>query len=400
MEVLSMYEAKGLKTKSSVLCNLRQFGLIVLPMVFALSLIVACGQPVGGGGSGDPASETPSDTTGTGGTGTGTGTGGGGTDPGTSPTVVAVTGITVSPETLTLHMDETGALTVVVLPSNATVKTFTWTSSATTVATVDTDGKVHPVSVGDVVITATSTDGAKTATCTVTVLADPLPSDFELNGTQIEYAENENITGFMLEAEMVITNDGIDFPGFEFGYLEYDNGLNSAVFEIIQDPDLNKIGKWQRITWTDPVNGVRTLTPYLENSDKELAKVETDHPYGDAYISLLNPALQAPVMSSVSAVGRTVTASWSSVAGATGYRLLLGSTDGFNGFMSSDTYLFPPETTATSATVYAGGPSDLTLQVRAIGSDGRPGSRSAPLDIRVTFDAPQNVRILARRILR
>ena len=57
-----------------------------------------------------------------------------------------------------------------VLPAEATDKSVTWSSSNEAVATV-TDGVVTAVAAGTATITVTTTDGAKTATCAVTVAA-------------------------------------------------------------------------------------------------------------------------------------------------------------------------------------------------------------------------------------
>lgn len=83
---------------------------------------------------------------------------------------VAVTGVTISPATLSLDLknNTTGTLTATVEPSNATDKAVTWSSNDDSVATVDQNGKVTAVAVGEATITATA--GDKTAQCTVTVV--------------------------------------------------------------------------------------------------------------------------------------------------------------------------------------------------------------------------------------
>lgn len=81
---------------------------------------------------------------------------------------VAVTGVTLNKTTLSLVEGNTETLTATVAPSNATNKNVTWTSSNTSVATV-TDGKVTAVKAGSATITVKTADGAKTATCAVTV---------------------------------------------------------------------------------------------------------------------------------------------------------------------------------------------------------------------------------------
>ena len=82
--------------------------------------------------------------------------------------VVSVTGISLSPSTLTLSSGDTSTLTAVVTPSNATYKTVIWSSSDSGVARVK-NGVVTAVGVGIATITAFTAQGEYTATCTVTV---------------------------------------------------------------------------------------------------------------------------------------------------------------------------------------------------------------------------------------
>lgn len=68
---------------------------------------------------------------------------------------------------------ETGSglqLLATVLPSTAKLKTVTWKSSNTAVATVDDDGYVSAVAPGTATITVTTKDGGFTATCIVEVV--------------------------------------------------------------------------------------------------------------------------------------------------------------------------------------------------------------------------------------
>ena len=100
-----------------------------------------------------------------------------------------VTGIKVSPDTLTLtKKDETAQLTAEVTPSYADNKRVTWQSSDEKVATVDENGKVTAVGNGTATITATSVSGRYTATVSVTV---KIP--VEIQKLTIE-AEKETLT--------------------------------------------------------------------------------------------------------------------------------------------------------------------------------------------------------------
>ncbi len=90
-----------------------------------------------------------------------------------------VEGITLSKTALTLYTGNTVTLEAELTPWNLANKDVTWTSSETTVATVD-GGKVTGLAEGTATITAASVaDPTKTAECVVTVKAMP---SVELNG--------------------------------------------------------------------------------------------------------------------------------------------------------------------------------------------------------------------------
>ena len=84
---------------------------------------------------------------------------------------VAVTGVTVTPATASLAVGATRQLTGSVLPSDATDKSGTWTTSDATKATVSSTGLVTGIAAGTSTITFKSNDGNFTATCAVTVTA-------------------------------------------------------------------------------------------------------------------------------------------------------------------------------------------------------------------------------------
>ena len=82
---------------------------------------------------------------------------------------VAVTGVKLDKSTAAVNVNGTTQLTATVEPSNAANKSVTWTSSNNNIATVDANGKVTGKAVGSATIQVTTTDGKKTASCTVTV---------------------------------------------------------------------------------------------------------------------------------------------------------------------------------------------------------------------------------------
>ncbi len=96
----------------------------------------------------------------------------------------AVTSVELDMADVVLLVNETLSLDATVLPDTAANKEVTWSSSASSVATVDADGKVTAKAVGTATITVTTKDGGKKATCRVKV--DPIVA---VNGVSISVSE-------------------------------------------------------------------------------------------------------------------------------------------------------------------------------------------------------------------
>ena len=86
---------------------------------------------------------------------------------------IPVTAIALNKSTATIAIGDSETLTVIYTPADAnTGKAVTWTSSNTSIATVDNSGKVTGIAAGSATITATSTtDASITASCAVAVQA-------------------------------------------------------------------------------------------------------------------------------------------------------------------------------------------------------------------------------------
>jgi len=84
---------------------------------------------------------------------------------------VPVTGITLAKETLSLMAGQSEKLAFTITPDNAANKSVTWSSSASTVATVASDGTVTAIAAGTAAITVKTADGNFTDACQVTVTA-------------------------------------------------------------------------------------------------------------------------------------------------------------------------------------------------------------------------------------
>lgn len=82
---------------------------------------------------------------------------------------IAVTGVIAAPTSLALNVGDEQTVTATVMPSSATNKNVTWSSSDDMIASVDQTGKVTAVATGTATITVTTQDGGFSAICDVTV---------------------------------------------------------------------------------------------------------------------------------------------------------------------------------------------------------------------------------------
>ncbi|MDL2223488.1 Ig-like domain-containing protein [Bacteroidales bacterium OttesenSCG-928-M11] len=81
---------------------------------------------------------------------------------------IAATNISLNKTTSSLQLGSTEQLTFTITPTNTTNQNVSWSSSNTKVASVE-KGLVTALSVGTSIITVTTEDGNKTASCTITV---------------------------------------------------------------------------------------------------------------------------------------------------------------------------------------------------------------------------------------
>lgn len=115
---------------------------------------------------------------------------------------ISSTGMFLNKSTSTLGIGRTESLSAVIIPSNATKKAVTWSSSNTSVATVDGNGKVTAVGKGTAIITATATDGSGvSASCTYTVVK--LVNSISLNKTSstLLKGKTEQLTATVLPTD-------------------------------------------------------------------------------------------------------------------------------------------------------------------------------------------------------
>lgn len=109
-----------------------------------------------------------------------------------------VTSITLNPTSLNLKVGESKSITATVRPTNATNKNIVWKSHNKSVATVDQNGKITAVGVGNTTITAEAEDGSGViATIEVTVTAEQVIADNKAPEVQITGANVINRDEFV-----------------------------------------------------------------------------------------------------------------------------------------------------------------------------------------------------------
>jgi uncharacterized repeat protein (TIGR01451 family) len=150
--------------------------------------------------------------------------------------------ITLDKSTMNLTQGDSGQLVATTTPAGAQV---TWKSSDSSVATVDSTGKVTAAKEGTCIITATTADGL-TATCVVTIIPkgtdpNPQPTDSE-NITNIAHAKGTN------------TNN----PGGEVTIIFH--GTADTILNLVKTADVKDVWIGDNFTYTLVITNTGTKT--------------------------------------------------------------------------------------------------------------------------------------------
>ncbi len=146
-----------------------------------------------------------------------------------SPAIVAVTGITIDKMNVVLDLNETAILIATIQPNNATNQEVTWSSSDPNVVTVDANGTITALMIGNATILATALDGGFTAETTV------------------EVSENIiNVTGISVETSSLTIDEGSQLQ--LNATIEPANATNQSVSWTSDDPNIVSVNAEGEIT--------------------------------------------------------------------------------------------------------------------------------------------------------
>ena len=127
-----------------------------------------------------------------------------------NPVVTAICNITVETPVLSLVLDETTKimyvgeatrLTYSILPTNASIKTVTWSSTNIAVVTVDSSGLLTAKGVGQSVIILRMADGSIFKTCNVTVNQKATGVSFDVDNLELNIGQSYTIQTTMTPAD-------------------------------------------------------------------------------------------------------------------------------------------------------------------------------------------------------
>lgn len=146
-----------------------------------------------------------------------------------NPKVVNVESVSLDRTELTLTEGESTTLTAVVSPSNATDRNVRWSSSDATVASV-VNGKVTALKAGSAIVTVTTEDGGRTASCRVTAKSKVVNVEsVSLNKSSVALIAGESVTLVVTVSPSNATNKNVSWHSSDESVATVSNGRVTAL---------------------------------------------------------------------------------------------------------------------------------------------------------------------------
>lgn len=171
---------------------------------------------------------------------------------------IPIESITLDKTELELEVGESAALTVTILPEDATIKDYTWRSGNEMIATVSPTGVVTAVSSGTTWILAESFDPNKQVECTVTVTYS-VPEAVDL-GLSVQWA-SFNLGAATPEGGGSLYSWGESMPKFNYMWNQYQlaRGYSTGLTKYCTDTNYGYDGFTDDKTELDPEDDAATV---------------------------------------------------------------------------------------------------------------------------------------------
>ncbi len=214
--------------------------------------------------------------------------------PANGGTPISPTGISLNKSTASIEVGKTTQLNATLQPSGAT-GTVTWSSSNSTIASVNSSGKVTGVSAGSAVIKATCS--SYSASCTVTV-TEPVPTNYGTLANPISVAEardiidNESPTAQKMYVKGIVSSNvyNTNYSNFDDVYLkDGDDDQALSVFRCVLGEGISS-----SYNATGSLVGKEVIAcgygMLYNNTKYELAK-ENNHNFVPEIVSVTDPTV-------------------------------------------------------------------------------------------------------------
>lgn len=195
----------------------------------------------------------------------------------------SVESVSLNKSILTLLPNQSSLLIATVLPSTAKLKTVTWSSSNPDVATVDGNGNVHSVALGQTTITATTKDGGFTASCDVSVIAPPIPNNFK-------------------------ATTAVGTNSIRLSWQKETSSMTYTIYRSSDGKNYNKIGSVATANFTD-------TEPLSDKNYYQLKATREGYDSEFAYATAI--FVPVPTIISANVEGKQIVLNWSTIENAT-----------------------------------------------------------------------------------
>ena len=192
-----------------------------------------------------------------------------------------VESVSINLDTIDIYEGVSAQLIATITPDNATNQQVSWSSSNSNVAMVDTNGKITAIQEGIAVITVTTKDQGKTATCTVNVKKQDSTiavTDIMLDSSQysMELGEVKKLEPVISPADA--TNKQVNW---------YSN--NENVVEVSADGTLKAVGEGSAMILVSTVEGGKVAMAMVQVGSSQNDTISVDNITINPYYAQLKP---------------------------------------------------------------------------------------------------------------